>query len=50
MPTEDLPEEDVARIRAHDEIERALNTLSPRECNALKLQFYEGLGYAEIAR
>lgn len=31
LPTDDLPEEDVARVKAQDEIERALNTYAPRE-------------------
>jgi len=46
---EDLPEEDAARESLQREIERAINTLSPRYREVLKLQFAEGLGHSEIA-
>lgn len=45
----DLPEDIAARAKAEEEMERAINTLPPRQREVLKLQFYEGLGYAEIA-
>lgn len=45
----DLPEDATARAKAEEEMERAINTLPPRQREVLKLQFYEGLGYAEIA-
>lgn len=49
LKSDGQPEDDVARSRLGDEVERALNTLSPRQREVLKLQFSEGLGYAEIA-
>lgn len=45
----DLPEDAAARAKAEEEMERAINTLPPRQREVLKLQFYEGLAYAEIA-
>lgn len=45
----DQPQDNVARAAAQAEIERALNTLTPRQQEVLKLQFFEGLGHAEIA-
>lgn len=49
LVAEDQPEEDVARGSANAEIERALNTLGPRQREVLKLKFTEDLGYDEIA-
>ncbi|WP_116813635.1 RNA polymerase sigma factor [Steroidobacter cummioxidans] len=49
LHTGDLPEDAAARAKAEEEMERAINTLPPRQREVLKLQFYEGLGYAEIA-
>ena len=45
----DLPEDATARAKAEEEMERAINTLPPRQREVLKLQFYEGLAYTEIA-
>lgn len=45
----ELPEDFADRAKAEGEMERAINTLSPRQREVLKLQFYEGLSYAEIA-
>ncbi len=45
----DEPPENVARAAAQTEIERALNTLTLRQREVLKLQFFEGLGHTEIA-
>ena len=42
-------EESAARDAVWREIRRALDTLPPRYREVLKLQFSEGLGYAEIA-
>jgi RNA polymerase sigma factor (sigma-70 family) len=47
--SEDLPEDAAARAKVQEDVERAINTLSPRHREILKLQYYEGLGYAEIA-
>lgn len=49
LPADDRPQDTVARAAAQAEIERALATLSPREREVLKQQFFEGLGHAEIA-
>lgn len=49
LRAEDRPPDTVARAAAQAEIERALNTLAPREREVLKQQFFEGLGHAEIA-
>ncbi len=49
LSAEDEPEEDVARDVAQNEVVRALNTLTPRQREILRLQFCEALGYAEIA-
>ncbi len=49
LRADDRPQDTVARAAAQAEIERALNTLGPREREVLKLQFFEGLGHAEIA-
>jgi RNA polymerase sigma factor (sigma-70 family) len=46
---DDRPQDNVARAAAQAEIERALNTLTPRQREVLKLQFFEGLGHPEIA-
>jgi RNA polymerase sigma-70 factor (ECF subfamily) len=46
---ETQPEDLVSRESSQKEIERALNTLAPRHQEILKLQFNEGLGYAQIA-
>ena len=46
---EDLPEDRATRENTQQEIERAINTLSARHREVLKLQFSEGLGYAAIA-
>jgi RNA polymerase sigma factor (sigma-70 family) len=46
---DDRPQDNVAREAAQAEIERALNTLTGRQREVLKLQFFEGLGHAEIA-
>lgn len=47
--SDDRPEDNVARSAAQEQIERALNTLTARQREVLKLQFSEGLGHAEIA-
>lgn len=49
LPGGDLPEDAAARVKAEEEMERAINTLPPRQREILKLQFYEGLAYAQIA-
>lgn len=49
LHAEDRPQDTVARAAAQAEIERALNTLNPREREVLKQQFFEGLSHAEIA-
>lgn len=46
---DDRPEDNVARGAAQREIERALNTLTARQREVLKLQFSEGLSHAAIA-
>lgn len=43
------PETDLLRIQSQEEVERALNTLTPRQREIMKLCFYEGLDYGEIA-
>jgi RNA polymerase sigma factor (sigma-70 family) len=43
------PETELERTESEDEIERALNTLTPYQREVLKLFFVEGKGYAEIA-
>jgi RNA polymerase sigma-70 factor (ECF subfamily) len=45
----DQPEQNCARGEAENEIQRAINMLSPRQRAVLKLQFAEGLCHAEIA-
>lgn len=42
-------EDEASQIALQDEIESALKTLSPRQREVMKLQFYEGLGRIEIA-
>jgi RNA polymerase sigma-70 factor (ECF subfamily) len=49
LASDNEPEVRAARDLAQDEIERALNTLTPRQREVLKLQFAEGLGHKEIA-
>lgn len=49
LKSDDDPEELVTRRQAEADIERALNTLSPRQRAVLKLQFFESLGHEEIA-
>jgi RNA polymerase sigma factor (sigma-70 family) len=49
LRTGDLPEDATARAKAEEEMERAINLLPARQREVLKLQFYEGLSYAEIA-
>lgn len=49
LMSEDLPEDEAARAKTQQEVERAINSLPPRHREILKLQYYEGLGYAEIA-
>jgi RNA polymerase sigma factor (sigma-70 family) len=49
LPAPEQPEQDCARGEAEDEIQRAINMLSPRQREVLKLQFAEGLGHAEVA-
>ena len=50
LPAEDEePEQAAAREGVQDRVERALNTLTPRQREVLKLSFTEELGYAEIA-
>lgn len=46
---DDQPEESAAREEIQDRVERALNTLTPRQREVLKLQFTEELGHAQIA-
>lgn len=46
----ELPENDADRERIQQMIERAINTLPPRNREILKLHFSEGLGHAEIAQ
>jgi RNA polymerase sigma-70 factor (ECF subfamily) len=43
------PDMQLAEVESHDEIERALNTLTPYQREVLKLFFVEGKPYAEIA-
>jgi DNA-directed RNA polymerase specialized sigma subunit len=43
------PCDTVVRERMQESVEHALNTLTLRQREVLKLQFHEGLGYAEIA-
>jgi RNA polymerase sigma factor (sigma-70 family) len=45
----DQVEEGAAHSQIQDEIERALLTLTPREREVLKLQFFEGLNRTQIA-
>ena len=47
--SDDQPEDNAEREASRTEVRRALETLSPRYREILKLQFTEGLGYAEIA-
>jgi len=47
--SDDLPEDAAARTKTQEDVERAINSLPPRHREILKLQHYEGLGYAEIA-
>lgn len=49
LPAAGSPHDDFAREAAQAEIERAINTLSPRQRSVLKLQFSEGLAQTEIA-
>jgi RNA polymerase sigma factor (sigma-70 family) len=49
LAADDRPQDNVARAAAQAEIERALNTLTLRQREVLKLQFFEGLGHPEIA-
>lgn len=42
-------ESEMERLHAQDQVERALGKLSPRQRLVLKLQFYEGLSYTQIA-
>lgn len=49
LTADDRPHDNVARAAAQAEIERALNTLTPRQREVLKLQFFEGLGHPAIA-
>jgi RNA polymerase sigma-70 factor (ECF subfamily) len=49
LSAEEEPSETVAREGMQESVEHALNTLSPRQREVLKLQFLEELGYAEIA-
>jgi RNA polymerase sigma factor (sigma-70 family) len=43
------PETELERSESEDEIERALNTLTPYQREVLRLFFVEGKAYAEIA-
>jgi len=43
------PETELERSESEDEIERALNTLTPYQREVLRLYFVEGKAYAEIA-
>jgi RNA polymerase sigma-70 factor (ECF subfamily) len=49
LTAEDEPEENVTRVVAQHEVERALSTLTQRQREVLQLQYSEGLGHAEIA-
>jgi RNA polymerase sigma factor (sigma-70 family) len=49
LVADDEPATEVARIAAQAEVERALNTLSARQREIVKLHYSEGLGHAEIA-
>jgi RNA polymerase sigma factor (sigma-70 family) len=43
------PEEQLERNQSEDEVERALNTLTPHQREVLKLFFVEEMSYVEIA-
>jgi RNA polymerase sigma-70 factor (ECF subfamily) len=45
----DDPERAVARRQAEEEVRRAIETLAPRQRRMLKLHYFEGLSYADIA-
>jgi RNA polymerase sigma factor (sigma-70 family) len=45
----DAPEDNVERDAAQDTIERALQTLTPRQRAIVKLHYADGLGHAQIA-
>ncbi len=49
LTSRDHAEESAAHAEVQDEIERALLTLTPREREVLKLQFFEDLSRAQIA-
>jgi RNA polymerase sigma factor (sigma-70 family) len=49
IASEDRVEDEANQIALQDEIECALKTLTPRQREVMKLQFYEGLGRNEIA-
>jgi RNA polymerase sigma factor (sigma-70 family) len=49
LSAEEEPSDTVAREGMQERVEEALNTLSPRQREVLKLQFLEDLGYTEIA-
>ncbi len=43
------PEADLLRIESQSQVEDALNALTPRQREIMRLFFYEGLNYAQIA-
>lgn len=49
VASEDLVENEANHIALQDAIECALKTLTPRQREVMKLQFFEGLGRTEIA-
>jgi RNA polymerase sigma-70 factor (ECF subfamily) len=49
LPADDSPDREVGATELQNEVERALSRLSPRQCEVLKLQYFEGLSRAEIA-
>lgn len=49
LAVEDQADEGASRSELQDELERALLTLTPRQREVLKLQFFEGLSRIQIA-
>jgi RNA polymerase sigma-70 factor (ECF subfamily) len=50
LSTDEQPEDEVSQAELHDEVERVLLTLSPRQREVLKLQFFEGMSRTQIAQ
>ena len=49
LVAEERPEDEASQAELQDEVERALSTLTARQREVLKLQFFEGMSRVQIA-